>query len=244
MLRYGEHALKIARVEDVTDLPDDERYMREHLNEINAEALHNEIEIYKRLGSHQGILQVFQLSEESIEMAYAKEGSLPEYIKIHNEPTDALKARWVESVVLTVSHVHRCRVTVDDIALRNFLIDDQLNIKLIDFGLSTLQPLDDCVMDILASKTDILRVGFIIYSIAAWKIYDYDDFEDEREGRSQVDGPVQGCVEYVFQWPQAESLPSVDHCIFGNIINKCWTGEYNDIDQLCDDVQHKLGTLL
>ena len=244
VLRYGEHALKIARVEDVTGLHDTERDMTEALNELNSDSLHNEIAIYKRLGSHEGILPVFQLSGQSIEMAYAKEGSLTQYIKNHREPTDALKARWIGSVAFTICYVHRCRITVDDIALRNFLIDDQLAIKLIDFGLSTLQHLDR-MMEILATKADIFRVGFIIYSIATWKIYDYNKFEDGKEGSSSREGgPVQGSSEHETHWSRAESLPSVDHCICGNIIDKCWIGGYNNMDQVCDDVQRELGTLL
>ncbi|MCJ1256875.1 hypothetical protein MMC24_004700 [Lignoscripta atroalba] len=243
ILRHGRHALKIARVEDIADLPHDERDYIEALNEMNCDALHNEIEVYKQLGSHPGIIQVFELSEESIEMAYAKEGSLSQFIKRRREPTDSVKARWISSIACTFSHIHKCRVTVDDVALRNFLIDEHLAIKLIDFGLSTRQPQDGNMTDIVAAQADIFRAGFIFYSIAAWKIYDYDEFEDG-QGSGHESDPIQDLGGPEFQWPQPERLPSVNNCISGSIINKCWAGRYKGIDELCDDVWHELGALL
>lgn len=234
VLRYGEHALKIARVEDVASLPDDQRDWVQASNEMNCDALCNEIEIYRQLGSHQGIVQIFDLSGESIEMAYAKEGSLERFIKRRAEPPDSLKARWISSLTCTFSHIHRCRVTVDDVALRNFLIDEHLAIKIIDFGLSSRQDPDGDMTETMAVQADIFRVGFIIYSIAAWKIFDYDEFVDgENSGR-----------EGEFHSSQLERLPSVNNCIGGSIIKKCWASAYENMDEACVDIVDELGALL
>ena len=234
VLRYGENALKIARVEDTVDLPEDERDMYEVLNEMNIDAMCNEIEIYKRLGSHPGLLQVYHLTENSIEMAVASRGSLATYIRTQDEPTDALKLSWINSVMSTMAYVHECSVIVDDVALRNFMIDDQFTIKLIDFGLSTLQPLGSNIANSIAAHLDIFRVGFVLYSIAAWKLYDYDDYRDENPESTSTreSASLQNPMNSEFEWPLVENLPSVEGCLYGDFIHNFWTGHYNTMDQL------------
>ena len=236
ILKHGENALKIARVEDTTDYSEDDRDNYEVLNEMNIDALCNEIKIYKRLGSHPGLLQVFELTKDSIEMAIATRGSLARYIKTQDEPTDNIKTSWTKSVLSTIGYVHERSVTVDDVALRNFMIDDQLNIKLIDFGLSTLHPLGTMMLNSRATHSDIFRVAFILYSLATWKIYDYDDHKDRNPSSLSSNRKSQDSAETEFNWPLVENLPSTEGCLYGDIIRKCWIGQYNTMDQLCNDI--------
>ena len=242
VLRHGENALKIARVEETTELPEDERDMYEVLNDMNIDVLRNEVEIYKRLGSHPGLLQVFRLTEDSIEMAVASRGSLATYIKTQDQPSGALKASWIKSVISALAYVHERSISVDDVALRNFMIDDQLTIKLIDFGLSTLQPLGANMVGSIATYSDIFRVGFIMYSIATWTIYDYDDYKDENPSSTSSDENVSSDdpVNSDFEWPLVESLPSVEGCLHGDVVHKCWVGYYKTMDQLCNDFQRTI----
>ncbi|OAL29835.1 hypothetical protein AYO20_09028 [Fonsecaea nubica] len=143
----------------------------DYINEINRKTLENEIKIYQRLGHYEGILSCFQTSNYGIELAFAKQGNLEDYINSNPEPPESLKIEWILSIIDTLSYVHSRRVLVDDIALRNFLVADG-QLKLADFGQSIILPIStdmDTVCDNdLTTRIEILHLGWVIYSIAVW----------------------------------------------------------------------------
>ncbi|KAL4785148.1 hypothetical protein BJX76DRAFT_347206 [Aspergillus varians] len=94
--------------------------------------LENEIQVFKRLDSHKGIIPCFRASQCGIERAL-EQGDLE-----------------------ALSHIHSCNVFVDDIVLRNILILDEQP-KIADFGQSILLPPD---IDIApANENDMTNPG-------------------------------------------------------------------------------------
>lgn len=73
-----------------------------------------------------------------------------------------------------------------------------------------------CAKDPL-SRVDILGLGCIIYSIAAWRVFYYDYFECDR-------------------WPEPEELPAATGLLCEDIINKCWRDSYGTIKSLYEDI--------
>ncbi|KAK1144955.1 hypothetical protein N8T08_004670 [Aspergillus melleus] len=208
------------------DDPDDLEYM----NEINQQTLENETQIFKRLGSHKGIIPYFQTSQYGVELARAEE-DLESYLATNAEPKNSLKIGWILGLTETFTYIHSHKVLVDDIALRNILVlDDQL--KLADFGQSILLPLDidmasanDNGLDV---RIEILHLGWILYSIATWQIHKYYFFGPENPD----------CC-----WPEPDSFPDVDGILFGKIIKKCWRRAYASIDHVNDEAhQVRLAT--
>lgn len=193
---------------------------RAYSNMVNRAEILNEKAVYKRLGSHDGIIQCFEALDESIELAFANQGDLSTYMETHPLPSRKFRAKWIQLLVDAFSHAHARRVVVQDIALRNILVQENCP-KLSDFGESFLLPLDSdmerfCVND-TTPQIEILHLGCILYSIAAWREFKFNYFDKE-------------C------WPEAGELPVTDNIFFASIITKCWSGEYASMESLQKDV--------
>lgn len=188
----------------------------EYMNEINQKILENEIQVFKRLGRYEGIIPYFKISQYGIELARAQE-DLEIYLENYPEREDTLKIRWILSLIKTFSYIHSCKIFMDDIALRNILIIDE-QLKLADFGQSILLPLDSDIASTTANdlndRIEILHLGWILYSIASWRVHKYYFFDENPN----------------LCWPA--SLPNIDDVLFGKVIEKCWLGEYTSMDHV------------
>jgi serine/threonine protein kinase len=216
-----DRVVKVPKVYDLGRFTGDNRVHMEFVNSNNRESLLIEKSLYERLGNHKGIITCFKASENGIELAFAKQGNLEKYIEGNPEPTESLKAKWILPLADVFTYVHSRRVFVDDIALRNILVDDG-ELKLVDFGGSCLLPLTadvDTISDHrLTAKLDILHLGWILYSITVWAVHKYSYFDSEDP-----------------QWPKGEDLPLVDELFCGTVIKKCWTGGYINMAALHRD---------
>ncbi|KAL3472545.1 kinase-like domain-containing protein [Aspergillus californicus] len=192
----------------------------EYYNEINQETLNNEIQVYQRLGGHEGIIHCFQTSQYGIELALAQ-GDLADFLESHPEPDDTFKTRWMLSLIETFLYIHSRNIFVDDIAPRNILVLDN-ELRLADFGQSVLLPLDADLNSITENnmnvQIEILHVGWVLYAIASWHVHDYYFFDAEYPD---------------FCWPS--SFPDVDDMLCGMIIRKCWHGEYASMQSVQED---------
>jgi serine/threonine protein kinase len=191
-----------------------------YFNMVNRAEILNEIAVYERLGSHDGIIQCFKVRDGSIELAFASQGDLLSYMQMNPLPSRQFRAKWIQMLVDTFSYAHTRRVVVQDVTLRNVLVHNN-SLKLSDFGESALLPLDTdmehfCVND-TTPKIEILHLGCILYSIAIWREFKYDYFDTER-------------------WPEAGELPATDDIPFASIIQKCWNGEYASMEALQRDM--------
>lgn len=132
-----------------------------------------------------------------------------------------MKLRWIASLIESFVYIHSCKVFVDDVALRNILVLNE-ELKVADFGQSILLPRDADMGSItendLNAKIEILHLGWVIYSIAAWQVHKYYFCSAENP---------ELC------WPA--SFPDVEGVLCGSIIAKCWQGKYSSMDQLKDE---------
>lgn len=196
----------------------------EYMNEIRRQTLQNEIEVFERLGHHKGIIHCFKRSQHGIELDSA-ESDLESYLETHPEPENSLKMSWMLRLVDAFSYIHSRKVFVDDIALRNILVLDG-ELKLADFGQSILLPLDIDINSAsendLTAKIDILHLGWILYSIASWCVHKYYFFDSSD-----------------LSWPGPDSFPDVDGVLCGDVIRKCWRGEYTSMEDVQNDLPFK-----
>ncbi|WEW60253.1 hypothetical protein PRK78_005738 [Emydomyces testavorans] len=192
-----------------------------YTNETNINALANEANIYRRLGQHEGILQCFQITEHSIELAFANQGDLMKYMEKNPQPTEKVRVEWIRCLADAFAYVHSQRVVVDDIHLGNILVHNN-RLQLSDFNQSFLLPLDTNMEHFSANDTnsgiEILHLGCIFFSIATWSKFKYDYFEHK-------------C------WPNPDELPNTDGILGGTIIRKCWTRGYSSMELLKKDVE-------
>ncbi|GKZ32810.1 hypothetical protein AbraIFM66950_002437 [Aspergillus brasiliensis] len=198
-------------------IPGDEPY-----NLMYHDMTITERQIYERLGNHIGIIPYLGVYDEStgaIKLAYAEQGDLEAYIESHDAPPEAVRTSWIQSIVETFWYIYSSKVLLQDVKPNNILVHNG-SLKVTDFGNAAVFALDAdmeaiCRKDPL-SRVDILGIGCIIYSIAAWRAFWYDYFEDQR-------------------WPMQEDLPETSGLLCEDVIRKCWSDSYDTIQALYED---------
>ncbi|OJD18390.1 serine/threonine protein kinase [Emergomyces pasteurianus Ep9510] len=191
-------------------------------NQMYHDMIMNERLIYERLGSHKGIISYLGVHDEltgAIRLAYAKEGDLECYIQSHDKPSETIRVTWIQLLVETFWYIYSQKVLHQDVKSNNILVENG-TLKVVDFANATIHALDAVLEEICAkdplSRVDVLGLGCIIYSIAAWRVFSYDYFEHD-------------C------WPEPEILPATSGLLYNNIINKCWIDSYDTIKSLYED---------
>lgn len=216
------NALKIPKVVDTSRLPAEQREDQAYMNDVNRQTLELEKAIYQRLGPCDGIAKVINISRDGILLEYCPDGDLEGYMSTHTEPDTQRKESWILSITRTICHIHKMKVLVDDIALRNLLVAPDKSLKLVDFGEGSLFPeaTDMAVANDngITISADIFHVGCVIHSIAAWTKFEYNLFNHD------------------FHWPAIEDLPRLDRSLFHHAIQKCWAGQYCTSDDLYADI--------
>ncbi|KAL1954089.1 hypothetical protein VTO42DRAFT_1777 [Malbranchea cinnamomea] len=145
--------------------------------------------------------------------ASAKETSRATSGKGRKEIAQPRRVTWILSAIKAVHHLHHtAKVLVFDIAPRNFLLADDLSLRMIDFGQAAVFPLDTDITTAcdngLTALVDIVHLGCTIHSIASWQLYEFN------------------LMDCDYKLPRLEDLPKVDDCFCGDIIKKCWLGKY------------------
>ncbi|KZF20818.1 hypothetical protein L228DRAFT_284744 [Xylona heveae TC161] len=232
VLEWGSYALKIPRVEDTADMAAQDRQEIEYRNDCNRFAFAIEKRVYSRVRHcGDGIATCIDISDDGILLAYYKRGTVEEYMeKQATEPERRQKAKWISSVLKAVHSLHDSKILIYDLAVRNLLIaDDSQSLKMMDFGQCSVLADDDDIATAndggLTAKVDLFHLGCVIYSIEAWRVYECD------------------LLETGFELPPLNALPSVSGLVFGGIIEKCWTGQYQSTDQLCREASKILELL-
>lgn len=195
-------------------------------NDMYLEQMITERQIYERVGPHEGIISYHghYNDEGAIKLTYARQGDLETYIlaRANRPPPQSLRAFWIRTLMKAFHHIYVRNVLHQDIKLNNIFVD-QDSVKLGDFANGAIFPLGAnmdaiCAGDPL-SRVDLLGIGCVIYSIAAWKVYNYGYFEKD-------------CC-----WPRSDEVPETDGIMYREIIDKCWRNEYNNIPELYEDFQ-------
>lgn len=206
--------LKLARTRP-EDGPDSATMF--YINRGNIEALKNEAEVYKRLGKHDGIIKFFQATEYTIELLFANQGDLQEYIQQKPQPSEEWRLSWMLSLVDTYAYIHSRRVLLLDLRPANVLIHNN-QLKVADFGKSHLFPMDTNTealrLPTFTLQQELCHVGCALYSISLWKIYDYEEFAFGR---------------------LYKEFPDIDGILGETIIRKCLTEGYTSMEALKKD---------
>lgn len=197
--------------------PSDGSIKPDHDNNMYTNDLSSEKEAYRRLQGVYGIANCMDINSHGLVFEFYANGDLEDYIK-HNPPAPLRqKVRWILQILDAFIACHKRRILVFDIALRNLMLDDDMNIRLIDFANSSLLPLDEDTQLVdeygYTAEIDILHVANVIYSISRWQ-------------KLQTD-----CMS-MDEWPAASSLPSTSDLPLGNVIAKAWSHHFKTLDEL------------
>lgn len=105
------------------------------------EKVRREIKIL-RLFMHPHIIRLYEVVETHsdiyVVMEYVKSGELFDYIVEKGRLSDDEARRFFQQIISGVEYCHRNLVVHRDLKPENLLLDSQLNIKIVDFGLSNV----------------------------------------------------------------------------------------------------------
>ena len=207
------HAVKFPLKHGTAGISQDLKERLEIDADIAYESIEREKEVYRRLGSYDGIVSCFDLSGAGIEMALMAHGNLHDYLR-QNTISNSIRLTWFQDMARTLVYIHDRRVIVADIATRNFLLDSNLSVKISDFTESSILPLtvNMQIVDDFGDSifTDIGQLGAVMYEVITGKACKFDLF------KNQPSGPATAT------WPDREDLPSTENIWLGYIIETCW----------------------
>ncbi|RKP23880.1 kinase-like domain-containing protein, partial [Syncephalis pseudoplumigaleata] len=107
------------------------------IDKTHAHAVVREVEHWRRL-NHPHIVRLYELltteSKIYLAMEYAARGDLLLWVNKVGRPTLGDTRKWFRQTADAVAYLHRRNLVHRDLKLENILLDEQLDVKLIDFG--------------------------------------------------------------------------------------------------------------
>ncbi|PLN79474.1 protein kinase-like protein [Aspergillus taichungensis] len=189
--------------------------------------------IYRSLPKHKDILDCVDITDAGIRFPYMHNGHLRDYIRKHSAHVDDLtKDTWIRNAVNAVQFIHAHSVIHGDISARNFLVADDLSIKLCDFAGSGIGDISSVVMEEdryrkspdspRSFQTDLFALGCLIFEILVGsRPYEEVSDEDWETIANNYDRGV---------------FPPVGDLKYGDVISKCWTSQYTEARQILLDI--------
>lgn len=189
--------------------------------------------IYERFdqrGGHSGLLRYHGPYDSGIRLEFAPNWNLSSFLRKHPEIGTEQRLRWARQVTDALCFVHAANVIHGDLTLDNVLLTENLDIKLADFGGSSLDGSDLLVSvhashrypgPLLSTHADIFSLGSVYYTIMTGT-FPYQDLSDEDIAALFKQG----------RFPETKTYGP-----FGAIIMKCWQVEYQSVMDLYKDIE-------
>lgn len=192
-------------------------------NERLVTHLEMEKQIYERLRHVPGVAECIESTSNGILLTYYPNGAMSEYLARCTEaPLATQRMEWILQATDTIARCHQRGVLIFDIALRNFLLADDLTLRLIDFSNSSLLPPDTNIVEANADgctvQVDLLHLSSVIYSICTWRAFSVS------------------CNTHS-EWPDLEQMPDLSRLDLGPMIQNCWERKYTSAEELLQDLR-------
>ena len=179
-------AVKILEKEKIKDSADVERVSRE-------------IKILK-IVKHPNIIQLYEIIETLKQfyliMEYANGGELFEYIVSHGKIKESQACKILQQLLMGLEYLHNNGIAHRDLKPENLLIDQDFNIKIVDFGLSNIFKSGETLKTACGSpcyaapemiagkryqgpKADIWSTGVVLFAL----VCGYLPFDDPNTGQ-------------------------------------------------------------
>ena len=214
--RIRDFVIKVLRFED------DEIYTNQ-----NRKAVRNEASIYIALGRHPRIaeyLHVGLLKDYTI-LKYYQNGTIKKYMASGLSMCESKITQWVHQIIESIQYIHSVGVFHADLRLDQWLLDDQLNVRLSDFDGAGYRPISalglegSSAMNLEKSShflprdpltedsaiTDLFAMGSTIYELVVGKT-PYEHVEDSQ-------------IEDLYS---QKHFPDVEGVLFGEVMKGCW----------------------
>ncbi|GIK04366.1 hypothetical protein Aspvir_008447 [Aspergillus viridinutans] len=205
--------------------------------------------VYEILGVHPRIAERLSRGRSDyIDIKYYQHGDLANYCQ-KNTITAELRSKWFQQILEAVVVIHSHGVIHSDLALRQFFVDDKLNLRLGDFNSSQCPghlalgyekashclPRDYDLPNTEAS--DIFALGSTLYELVAGKA----PYSELAGPKSDDPGVIKAQIQRQHEVDhEIESryknhvFPDVSGSFGGNIIVGCWRGNFTDAKEALD----------
>eukprot|EP00339_Tiarina_fusa_P001421 CAMPEP_0117015030 /NCGR_PEP_ID=MMETSP0472-20121206/12083_1 /TAXON_ID=693140 ORGANISM="Tiarina fusus, Strain LIS" /NCGR_SAMPLE_ID=MMETSP0472 /ASSEMBLY_ACC=CAM_ASM_000603 /LENGTH=532 /DNA_ID=CAMNT_0004718737 /DNA_START=219 /DNA_END=1814 /DNA_ORIENTATION=- len=111
------------------------------MNQQSLELVQREIRILKKL-SHPNIVQLYEVLETDrvlfLIMEHASGGEALDFVVTHGKISEDRARVFFQQIVSSLSYCHKLGIIHRDLKAENLLLDRDLNIKIIDFGLANI----------------------------------------------------------------------------------------------------------
>lgn len=201
----------------------------------NLHALKIEEQIYIHLGRHERIARYIDCHGDHLDLYHEKNGDLQLYLAKH-KTTEKYRCRVARQAIEAVQYIHHRDVIHADLAAKQFLVDKALNVRLSDFGGSSLHGSEAMVRETVTHflprdidapctvQSDIFALGSTLYEIFVGKL-PYQGIDEEEISRLYSQG----------------IFPSLEAVCEGwrRVIDKCWRQHYRSADEALQDAPAK-----
>lgn len=212
------------------------------LRQQQLSGLDVEEQILGVLGEHRRIIRFKGKHEEGLLLEHMPNGSVADYLpNADPQPPIQERLKWALHAAEAVAYIHMKRVIHCDIGPGNLLLDRDLNVRVSDFQGRLLYPNGtihlngDSAEGVKSSmprsdpndadqKTDIFALGSAIYFIMKGHppFPELDSWKDK--------------LEIVARF-KTKQFPDLDDVRGGDVVKKCWAGEYESADEVVHDLE-------
>ncbi|KAF2760822.1 kinase-like protein [Pseudovirgaria hyperparasitica] len=200
------------------------KYVRDRDDRWALRSLEIEHVILTALGDHQRLVKYLGQHEYGLRFHFEANGDIRSYFSKADFKSIPIQQRekWAQQAAESIAFIHSRNVIHCDIHPNNFLLDENLDIRLCDFAGSLYGELDGKAMestsfflprDPLSTpniKTDLFALGSVMYYIMT--------------GREPFHGLQDDEITARFM---REEFPDVSEFACGHIISGCWTTKFN-----------------
>jgi serine/threonine protein kinase len=191
-----------------------------------------EAEIYDRLGEHPCLVKrkAWNPDECSLALEDMPNGTLKDFLESHTDVPLKQRQQWAAQAIECIKLLHSSTVLHCDIGPHNFLLDDCLRLKIIDFSGSSVDGshteispgtryaapiLDRSLQWTPTVKSDLFSLGSTIYYIMMGKA-PFQEFRSED-------------VQERYKNQNFPDLTGIPHAA---LIRGCWSQDFESIDGL------------
>lgn len=219
----------------------------EDLRPIIREAM-----IYDTIGIHPRIAECTSRGSNTVkyvDIKYYRHGDLASYCQ-KNPITPELQSKWFQQILEAVVLIHSFGVIHSDLGLRQFFVDDELNLRLGDFNSSQCaghpalgyEKASHCLprdYELPNTETsDIFALGSTLYELVAGKAPYSELNAIESDDPDSIKAQIRRQHEVVdFEIEQRykkQQFPDVTGLWRGDIILGCWRGQFATAKEVLD----------
>lgn len=189
--------------------------------------------VYGHLSRNKRIARCINWCDDFVDLRYESNGDLETYLK-NTHLTNHAKYRIARQAIEAVAFIHSKDVIHSDLSARQFLVDKKCNVRLSDFGGSSLQGSEAIVMENASHflprdedspntvQSDLFALGSTIYEILL--------------GKKPYEGTEEEEIQRLFSQKTFPTLGGIRDQQWSNVIQKCWMCEYDRAFDIFEDL--------